>query len=63
MDFGNDKEQQYTIHFDETSPHMHVVGLPVVKISLWDEKGNWKITNIYKKSLSEIQDKMKNECV
>ena len=42
MDFGNDKEQQYTIHFDETSPHMHVVGLPVVKISLEDKKKRLK---------------------
>ena len=31
MDFRNDKDQQYTIHSDETSPHMHVVGLQVVE--------------------------------
>ena len=53
-----------TIHFDEHSPHMHIVGVPV--------KGNCKTglsrqvgkTSIFtKESLVIIQDKMRERCI
>ena len=53
-----------TIHFDEHSPHMHIVGVPV--------KGNCKTglsrqvgkTSIFtKESLVVIQDKMRERCI
>ena len=53
-----------TIHFDETSPHMHVVGVPVVKNctrGMRKQVGKSKLFT--KTSLTEIQDKMRNACI
>src|SRR5574344_1027474 len=52
------------IHYDETSPHMHIVGVPV-------KNGNKNVmskqvgkTSIFtKESLKEIQDKMRTLCI
>ncbi len=53
-----------TIHFDETSPHMHVVGVPVIdncKKGMKKQVGKSQVFT--KTSLSQIQDKMRNACI
>ena len=52
------------IHFDETSPHMHMVGIPVkteYKNGMKKQVGKSKIFT--KESLSKIQDEMRKCCV
>ena len=53
-----------TIHFDETSPHMHIVGVPVS----YDCKRGMKKQAVKSKlftktTLTQIQDKMRNACI
>ena len=53
-----------TIHFDETSPHMHIVGVPVVENctrGMKKQVGKGKLFT--KTSLTEIQEKMRNACI
>ena len=53
-----------TIHFDETSPHMHVIGVPVIdncKRGMKKQVG--KLQLFTKTILSKIQDKMRNACI
>ena len=53
-----------TIHFDETSPHMHVIGVPVIdncKKGMKKQVGKSKVFT--KESLTAIQDKMRNACI
>ena len=53
-----------TIHFDEHSPHMHVVGVPVkenCKTGLLRQVGKTSIFT--KESLVVIQDKMRERCI
>ena len=53
-----------TINFDENSPHMHVVGVPVIencKRGMKKQVGKSKVFT--KTSLTEIQDKMRNTCI
>jgi len=53
-----------TIYFDENSPHMHVVGVPVIencKRGMKKQVGKSKVFT--KTSLTEIQDKMRNTCI
>ena len=53
-----------TIHFDEHSPHMHIVGVPVkenCKTSLSRQVGKTSIFT--KESLVVIQDKMRERCI
>lgn len=48
-----------TVHFDEVSPHMHIVGVPVVlncTRGMKKQVGKSKLFTI----LTEIQDKMRN---
>ena len=53
-----------TIHFDETSPHMHIVGVPVVKNCTRGMKKQVGKSKLFTKtSLTEIQDKMRNACI
>ena len=53
-----------TIHFDETSPHMHVVGVPVIENCKRGMKKQVGKSQLFTKSLlSEIQDKMRNACI
>ena len=53
-----------TIHFDETSPHMHVVGIPVIKNCKRGMKKQVGKSQVFTKtSLTEIQDKMRNACI
>ena len=53
-----------TIHFDETSPHMHIVGVPVVEnCNRGMKKQVGKSKLFTKSSLTEIQDKMRNACI
>ena len=53
-----------TIHFDEHSPHMHIVGVPVkenCKTGLLRQVGKTSIFT--KESLVVIQDKMRERCI
>ena len=53
-----------TIHFDEISPHMHIVGVPVIENCIRGmEKQVGKSKLFTKTSLTEIQDKMRNACI
>ena len=53
-----------TIHFDETSPHMHIVGVPIIeKCTRGMKKQVGKSKIFTKTSLTEIQDKMRNACI
>ena len=53
-----------TIHFDETSPHMHVVGVPVIDNCTRGMKKQVGKSQLFTKTLlSEIQDKMRNACI
>ena len=53
-----------TIHFDETSPHMHVIGVPVIdncKRGMKKQVGKSQLFT--KESLTKIQDKMRTACI
>ena len=53
-----------TIHFDETSPHMHIVGVPVVENCTRGMKKQVGKSQVFtKNTLTEIQDKMRNACI
>lgn len=53
-----------TIHFDETSPHMHVIGIPVIENCKRGMKKQVGKSQLFTKTLlSEIQDKMRNACI
>ena len=53
-----------TIHFDETSPHMHIVGVPVIENCNRGMKKQVGKTKLFtKESLAEIQDKMIIACI
>ena len=53
-----------TIHFDETSPHMHIVGVPIIENCTRGMKKQVGKTKLFTKtSLTEIQDKMRNACI
>ena len=53
-----------TIHFDEVSPHMHIVGVPIVENCTRGMKKQVGKSKIFTKtSLTEIQDKMRNACI
>ncbi|HCC03757.1 MAG TPA: hypothetical protein DEP51_02725 [Clostridiales bacterium] len=53
-----------TIHFDETSPHMHVIGVPVIENCKRGMKKQVGKSQLFTKALlSEIQDKMRNACI
>ena len=53
-----------TIHFDETSPHMHIVGVPVVENCTRGMKKQVGKSKIFTKTiLTEIQDKMRIACI
>lgn len=53
-----------TIHFDETSPHMHIVGVPVVENYTRGLKKQVGKSKLFTKiSLTDIQDKMRNACI
>ena len=60
----NFKVANATIHFDETSPHMHVVGVPVIDNCKKGMKKQVGKSQLFTKTLlSEIQDKMRNACI
>ena len=53
-----------TIHFDETSPHMHVIGVPVIENCKRGMKKQVGKSQLFTKTiLSKIQDKMRNACI
>ena len=53
-----------TIHFDEVSPHMHIVGVPVAtNCTRGMKKPVGKSKLFTKTSLTAIQDKMRNACI
>ena len=52
------------IHFDETFPHMHVIGVPVIENCKRGMKKQVGKSHLFTKTLlSEIQDKMRNACI
>lgn len=58
------KVANVTIHFDETSPHMHVVGVPIIENCKRGMKKQVGKSQVFTKtSLTEIQDKMRNACI
>lgn len=60
----NFKVANATIHFDETSPHMHVVGVPVIENCKRGMKKQVGKSQLFTKTLlSDIQDKMRNACI
>ena len=53
-----------TIHFDEVSPHMHIVGVPVSYDCKRGMKKQVVKSKLFTKStLTQIQDKMRNACI
>ena len=53
-----------TIHFDESSPHLHIVGIAIkedCKTGMTKQVG--KTTVFTKESLKVIQDKMREDCI
>lgn len=53
-----------TVHFDETSPHMHIIGVPVTtNCNRGMKKQVGKSKLFTKATLTEIQDKMRNACI
>lgn len=60
----NFKIANATIHYDETSPHMHVVGVPIIaNCTRGMRKQVGKSKLFTKTTLTEIQDKMRNACI
>lgn len=52
------------IHFDETSPHLHIVGVPVKDNNKRGMKKQIAKSKIFtKESLTELQDKMRKFCI
>lgn len=52
------------IHFDETSPHLHIIGVPVKENYKNGMKKQVAKSQIFtKESLTKIQDKMRNCCI
>lgn len=52
------------IHYDETSPHMHIVGVPIkYKSKNGMEKQGGKSDVFTKESLRKLQDKMRTLCI
>ena len=53
-----------TIHFNETSPHMHIVGVPIIENCTKGMKKQVGKSKLFTKAtLTEIQDKMRNACI
>ncbi len=53
-----------TIHFDETSPHMHIVGVPIIENCTRGMKKQVGKSQLFtKESLTKIQDKMRIACI
>ena len=60
----NFKVANATIHFDETSPHLHIVGVPIIENCKREMKKQVGKSQVFTKtSLTEIQDKMRNACI
>ena len=53
-----------TIHFDEISPHIHIIGVPIIENCTRGMKKQVGKSKLFtKNSLTEIQDKMRNACI
>ena len=53
-----------TIHFEETSPHMHIVGVPIIENCTRGMKKQVGKSQLFtKESLTKIQDKMRTACI
>ena len=60
----NFKIANATIHFDETSPHMHIVGVPIIENCTRGMKKQVGKSQLFtKESLTKIQDKMRTACI
>ena len=52
------------VHFDETSPHVHIVGVPFIENCKRGMKKQVGKSQVFtKSSLATIQDKMRNACI
>ena len=52
------------IHYDETSPHLHIVGVPIIENCTRGMKKQVGKSKLFTKTtLTEIQDKMRNACI
>lgn len=52
------------IHYDETSPHMHIIGVPIKIGGKYGMKKQVGKTDVFtKESLKNLQDKMRNLCI
>ena len=64
MEIWTFKITNATIHFDETSPHLHIVGVPIIENCKRGMKKQVGKSQVFtKNSLTEIQDKMRNACI
>ena len=53
-----------TIHFNEISPHMHIVSVPIIENCTRGMKKQVGKSQLFtKESLTKIQDKMRNACI
>lgn len=60
----NFKVANATVHFDEKSPHMHVIGVPIIENCKRGMKKQVGKSQVFTKTtLSETQDKMRNACI
>ena len=60
----NFKVANATIHYDETSPHMHVIGVPVIENCKRGMKKQVGKSQLFTKTLlSEMQDNMRKACI
>ena len=60
----NFKIANATVHLDESSPHLHIIGVPVKEKNKNGMKKQVGKTTIFtKESLSNIQDKMRLKCI
>ena len=61
---SNFKVASAIIHYDETSPHLHIVGVPIkYKNKNGMEKQVGKSDVFTKESLIRLQDKMRTLCI
>lgn len=61
---SNFKVASAIIHYDETSPHMHIVGVPIKdKNKYWLSKQVDKSNLFTKESLRKLQDKTRILCI
>lgn len=60
----NFKISSAVIHYDESSPHMHIVGIPVKEKNKYGMELQVGKSDVFtKESLNKLQDKMRILCI